>query len=72
MWNLMRGWGNREYSALEYQKLRERRHWADFPGYSQEACTECGECEEKCPEGLPIIEDLKKAHADLVSEETPG
>ena len=69
LWNLMRGWGNREYSALEYLKLRERRHWADFPGYSQEACIQCGECEAKCPESLPIIEDLRRAHADLVADE---
>ncbi len=25
-------------------------------------CIECGECEEKCPQGIPIIEWLQKAH----------
>ena len=65
LWNLMRGYGNKEYSQLEYLKIKERRHWADFPGASAEACSECGECQEQCPEGLPIIEDLKRAHADL-------
>ena len=68
LWNLMRGYGNHDYSKLEYQKLRERMHWADFPGASAEACVECGECEGKCPEGLPIMEDLKKAHTDLTAE----
>ena len=68
LWNLMRGYGSSGYSKLEYQKLREQRHWADFPGASAENCVECGECEEKCPEGLPIMEDLKRAHADLTAE----
>ena len=31
-----------------------------------EDCTECGECEEKCPYELPIIEMLKKKHRLLV------
>lgn len=65
LWNLMRGYGNAEYSKLEYLKLCEQRHWADFPGRSAEHCVECGECETKCPEGLPIMEDLKSAHAAL-------
>ena len=28
-------------------------------------CVECFECEEKCPQGIPISEHLKKAHAWL-------
>ncbi len=31
-------------------------------------CVECFECEEKCPQGIPITEDLKKAHAWLNKE----
>ena len=68
LWNLMRGYGNQDYSRLEYTKLRERLHWADFPGASAEACVECGECEDRCPEELPIVDDLKQAHADLTPE----
>ena len=68
LWNLMRGYGSDGYSKLEYQKIREERHWADFPGKSSLACVECGTCEEKCPEGLEIIDDLKQAHADLTAD----
>ena len=68
LWNLMRGYGNADYSKLEYLKLREQRHWADFPGTSAEHCTECGECEPKCPEGLPIMADLKTAHKALAEK----
>jgi predicted aldo/keto reductase-like oxidoreductase len=68
LWNLLRGYGAADYAKLEYQKLREQRHWADFPGASAEECTECGECEEKCPEKLPVVEDLKRAHADLTRD----
>jgi uncharacterized protein len=32
------------------------------------ACSECGECEEKCPQHIPIREELKKAHALLSGE----
>jgi len=65
LWNMQRGYGADTYTKLEYLKIREQRHWADYGGKSAEACIECGECEEKCPNSLPIREMLKKAHDDL-------
>ena len=36
-------------------------------------CIECGECEEKCPQGIKIIESLKAAHEELYDKEwEPG
>ena len=35
------------------------------PGKQADACTECGECEEKCPQKIPIRERLREAHAAL-------
>jgi predicted aldo/keto reductase-like oxidoreductase len=32
------------------------------PGFASQ-CQECGECEEKCPQGIPIRESLKKVAA---------
>lgn len=37
--------------------------WAS--GKNASECEECGECLEKCPQGIEIIEQLKKAHEVL-------
>jgi hypothetical protein len=36
-------------------------------GKQADSCIECGECEPKCPQKIPIIEQLKKAH-EILSE----
>ena len=35
------------------------------PGKHADACRECGACEAKCPQKLPIMAELKQAHAKL-------
>ena len=38
-------------------------------GERADRCVECFECEEKCPQGIPICEHLKTAHAWLSKSE---
>ncbi len=42
---------------FHYRNLSDDQHAGN--------CIECFECEEKCPQGIPIVEYLKKAHALL-------
>ncbi|NIA12587.1 MAG: 4Fe-4S dicluster domain-containing protein [Nitrospiraceae bacterium] len=35
---------------------------------SADACTECGECEEKCPQNIPIRQQLKEVHEALKNQ----
>jgi predicted aldo/keto reductase-like oxidoreductase len=47
---------------------RERYTWFDDnseKNRSAAACVECGDCEPKCPQKIPIIEQLKETHAVL-------
>jgi predicted aldo/keto reductase-like oxidoreductase len=50
------------YNSLNDSRIR----YSDGRGITKEQradnCIECGECEEKCPQGIPIREWLKKAH----------
>ena len=41
-------------------------NWA--PGKTADACIECQECLEKCPQKIPIIDQLKEAHLLLALE----
>ena len=44
------------------------RYWQIPEESRAEACVECGECEPKCPHGIPIIAQLKEA-VDLFTTE---
>ena len=42
-------------------------------GAKADACIECGDCEEKCPQNIQIREQLKEAHAALTDKKkTPA
>ncbi len=57
-YNLGRVYGLWEAAKQRYSGILRKNKGAD-------QCTECGQCEEKCPQNLAIREDLKKAHAAL-------
>jgi predicted aldo/keto reductase-like oxidoreductase len=50
-------------SAKRYYSLIGKTPWA--PGKDATACEECGDCLEKCPQNIEIIDQLKKAHEVL-------
>jgi hypothetical protein len=41
-----------------------RRKYSHLEGKA-DLCIECGQCEPKCPQKLPIVELLKKIKAEL-------
>jgi hypothetical protein len=63
-------WG-RVYGLWEVARKRYaqigRVPW--MKGNQADACVECGVCEEKCPQNIPIREQLKEAHAALKPRE---
>ncbi|MFW9787407.1 MAG: aldo/keto reductase [Candidatus Thorarchaeota archaeon] len=55
-------YGDRE-SAKRYYSMIGKAPWA--PGNNASACEECGECLEKCPQNIEIIEQLRSAREVL-------
>jgi hypothetical protein len=55
-------YGDQEQARFRYSMIG-KAPWAK--GENAEACVECGECLEKCPQNIEIIDQLKKAHECL-------
>ncbi len=54
----------RVYGLWE-MSIRTYAGWAARGRTLADACIECGECEDKCPQHIPIREQLKEAHKAL-------
>jgi hypothetical protein len=60
--NMHRVWGLTEAAKGRYARLGPESR----SGLLQaDACVECGVCETKCPQDIPIIEQLKESHEAL-------
>jgi len=53
---------NRKRAQFGYQKMTNPDEYASH-------CVECGQCEEHCPQQIPIIEKLAEAHEALMAED---
>jgi hypothetical protein len=68
MMNYHRMFGLTEYAKEQYKRLgKKRKRDGEIVEAWAEACIECGECEPKCPQNIPIREQLKETASTLGS-----
>ena len=58
-------WGMEEQAKEAYAKFSPDGFWAPYAsgkieGLNAAACIECGECEPKCPQNIPITKQLEE------------
>ena len=67
--NWYRVWGMEQQARDAYAKLSEAGTWGPWAGRIEgrkaDACVRCGECEEKCPQNIPIIDQLEQVAETL-------
>ncbi len=57
--NLSKVWGMDVMAKIQYKALGDRKEEGEPAPAWAEACTECGTCDDKCPQGIVISEKLK-------------
>jgi predicted aldo/keto reductase-like oxidoreductase len=60
--NMHRVWGLTDHARHIYRRLGPENRRGLM---GADACVECGQCEPKCPQKIPIIEQLKESHEAL-------
>ncbi len=68
MYNQARVYGLWDHARRQYSNMIAK---APKQGQPADQCAECGQCEPKCPQNIPIREQLKEAHKALVKKEQP-
>ena len=63
--NYYRLYGIEEYAKKRYERLGQKIVEGEPKPSWAAACQECGECEEKCPQNIEIIKQLKETDALL-------
>ena len=63
--NLHRVFGLTDHAREQYAHLGKKRSGATFVEAWAAACLQCGECEPKCPQKIPIIAQLQETAAAL-------
>lgn len=63
--NYHKVWGLEGLARTWYKGLGTKKKEDGTVAAWAEACVQCGECEPKCPQNIPIIEQLKETHAVL-------
>jgi len=61
--NTHRVYGLTDHAKSAYGQVLRGEAWTKSATIIE--CSECGECEKKCPQKLPIIKQLKETHAAL-------
>jgi uncharacterized protein len=56
-------YGLKDHAKSAYKEVMDGHSWIKSADASK--CLECGECEGKCPQKLPIIKQLRDTHAGL-------
>jgi len=59
---------HRVYQLTEHAKSAYKEvvnGWSWIKSADASKCVACGECEKKCPQKLPIIEQLRETHRSL-------
>jgi len=65
--NLLRAYELVDWCKDRYKFMGNAGTW--YPGVKADQCTECGECEPRCPERVPIIRLLQALHEELFEGE---
>ena len=63
--NYYKLYGLKEYAQKEYNRLGQRKVEDKLKPAWADACEECGDCEEKCPQDIEIRKQLKETHLSL-------